>query len=126
MTPTSSAPGNSLPPLCLSPPCGLSSPRDCDEITAGGMETNTVTRELDRSLQQMISAIVDERNRINIRQEISGLEIPWTPCERTDFLTIIVELLAVILTDGPAVHLLVGYQIKPRNHDGITLKPRHK
>ncbi|KAE8613113.1 hypothetical protein XENTR_v10007574 [Xenopus tropicalis] len=29
--------------------------------------------DLDRSLQQMISAIVDERNRINIRQEISGL-----------------------------------------------------
>ncbi|XP_077325486.1 uncharacterized protein KIAA0930 homolog isoform X1 [Lithobates pipiens] len=28
---------------------------------------------LDRSLQQMISAIVDERNRLNIRQEISGL-----------------------------------------------------
>ncbi|OCT86051.1 hypothetical protein XELAEV_18019745mg [Xenopus laevis] len=29
--------------------------------------------DLDRSLQQMISAIVDERNRMNIRQEISGL-----------------------------------------------------
>ncbi|XP_018107362.1 uncharacterized protein KIAA0930 homolog isoform X2 [Xenopus laevis] len=31
------------------------------------------TGDLDRSLQQMISAIVDERNRLNIRQEISGL-----------------------------------------------------
>ncbi|EMP33982.1 hypothetical protein UY3_08848 [Chelonia mydas] len=29
--------------------------------------------ELDRSLQQMLRAIVEERNRINIRQEISGL-----------------------------------------------------
>lgn len=33
---------------------------------------------LDRSLQQMISAIVDERNRLNIRQEISGLG-KWMP-----------------------------------------------
>ncbi|KAH1186467.1 hypothetical protein KIL84_019216, partial [Mauremys mutica] len=29
--------------------------------------------DLDRSLQQMLRAIVEERNRINIRQEISGL-----------------------------------------------------
>lgn len=32
---------------------------------------------LDRSLQQMISAIVDERNRLNIRHEISGLGEAW-------------------------------------------------
>lgn len=29
--------------------------------------------ELDGSLQQMLKAIADERNRLNIRQEISGL-----------------------------------------------------
>ncbi|CAL8386369.1 unnamed protein product [Boreogadus saida] len=29
--------------------------------------------ELDQSLQQMLKAIADERNRLNIRQEISGL-----------------------------------------------------
>lgn len=31
--------------------------------------------ELDGSLQQMLKAIADERNRLNIRQEISGLGI---------------------------------------------------
>lgn len=29
--------------------------------------------ELDGSLQQMLKAIADERNRLNIRQEVSGL-----------------------------------------------------
>lgn len=29
--------------------------------------------DLDRSLQQMLRAIVGERNRVSIRQEISGL-----------------------------------------------------
>lgn len=29
--------------------------------------------ELDGSLQQMLKAIADERNRLNLRQEISGL-----------------------------------------------------
>lgn len=29
--------------------------------------------DLDQSLQQMLKAIADERNRLNIRQEISGL-----------------------------------------------------
>lgn len=29
--------------------------------------------ELDQSLSQMLKAIADERNRLNVRQEISGL-----------------------------------------------------
>lgn len=33
--------------------------------------------ELDGSLQQMLKAIADERNRLNIRQEISGLGEIW-------------------------------------------------
>lgn len=37
--------------------------------------------DLDQSLQQMLKAIADERNRLNIRQEISGLgEFPALIC----------------------------------------------
>ncbi|XP_053243588.1 uncharacterized protein KIAA0930 homolog isoform X4 [Podarcis raffonei] len=44
-------------------PFGQAGPREDEED--GG--------DLDRSLQQMLRAIVEERNRVNIRQEISGL-----------------------------------------------------
>ncbi|KAM4038075.1 LOW QUALITY PROTEIN: uncharacterized protein KIAA0930 homolog [Anomaloglossus baeobatrachus] len=72
---------------------------------------------LDRSLQQMISAIVDERNRLNIRQEISGLGCfkddrivfwtwmystyfmeKWAP--RQDDMLFYVRQLAYVNTDG--------------------------
>ncbi|TSK13199.1 hypothetical protein Baya_0073 [Bagarius yarrelli] len=39
--------------------------------TAGAAEDEN--GEPDRSLQHMLKAIADERNRLNIRQEISGL-----------------------------------------------------
>lgn len=39
--------------------------------TAGAAEDEN--GELDRSLEHMLKAIADERNRLNIRQEISGL-----------------------------------------------------
>lgn len=59
-------------------------PADCDAIILGGVgmaafktsgqrEDDERGEGLDRSLQQMLRAIVEERNRINIRQEISGL-----------------------------------------------------
>ncbi|XP_030395548.1 uncharacterized protein KIAA0930 homolog isoform X3 [Gopherus evgoodei] len=38
-----------------------------------GQREEEANGDLDRSLQQMLRAIVEERNRINIRQEISGL-----------------------------------------------------
>ena len=41
--------------------------------------TEEESGELDQSLQQMLKAIADERNRLNVRQEISGLgkEAGW-------------------------------------------------
>ena len=39
--------------------------------TAGSAEEEN--GELDESLQQMLKAIADERNRLNIRQEISEI-----------------------------------------------------
>uniref|UniRef100_A0A671WJB3 Kiaa0930 n=1 Tax=Sparus aurata TaxID=8175 RepID=A0A671WJB3_SPAAU len=50
------------------PPPAAAAPRSC---AVGPAEEEN--GELDGSLQQMLKAIADERNRLNIRQEVSGL-----------------------------------------------------
>uniref|UniRef100_A0A7N6AZB0 KIAA0930 n=1 Tax=Anabas testudineus TaxID=64144 RepID=A0A7N6AZB0_ANATE len=54
------------PPL---PPMAASFPGSCKAVGPAEDENG----DLDGSLQQMLKAIADERNRLNVRQEISGL-----------------------------------------------------
>ncbi len=61
--------------------------------------------ELDGSLQQMLKAIADERNRLNIRQEISGLG------ERTRFC----PLCAVALKHRVTGTELFNFSVRVRN-----------
>lgn len=55
---------------CHEPSLGMASFQSFCKTAGSAEEENG---ELDESLQQMLKAIADERNRLNIRQEISGL-----------------------------------------------------
>lgn len=72
------SPGTSLLPrrFAVSPDChdpgaemAASFPGSCKAVGPAEDENG----DLDGSLQQMLKAIADERNRLNVRQEISGL-----------------------------------------------------
>ncbi len=64
-----------MPSVAVSPDCHdpssemASFPGLCKAVGPAEEENG----ELDGSLQQMLKAIADERNRLNVRQEISGL-----------------------------------------------------
>ena len=68
--------------------------------------------ELDQSLQQMLKAIADERNRLNIRQEISGLgkEAGWAEVpHRGEKGSIIIRAGFVIKRLSPDLSVCLSY-----------------
>lgn len=63
-------PSVAVSPDCHDPSAEMASfPGLCKAVGPAEEENG----ELDGSLQQMLKAIADERNRLNLRQEISGL-----------------------------------------------------